>query len=188
MWERNELVWVDSDFHHRLKAEEAAIELLRHAVKSRGYKIRCDSSKAELTLYHLAASRGLLKFIEVIFSERDLHQLDVNCANTDGITPMYLAKLFKQNEELDGQGNPWEQVIQIIKRHGGKMQYPKKIAEDSIIYNGVYGWTPNEFTLDLRPDIFHFITSLLKSFQKREKRPFHCSFSPYLEVNSEFLY
>ena len=188
LWERNKLVWVDADFHHRLKAEEAAIELLRHAVKSRGYKIRCDASKAELTLYHLAASRGLLKFIEVIFSERDLHQLDVNCANTDGITPMYLAKLFKQNEELDGQGNPWEQVIQIIKRHGGKMQYPKKMAEYSIIYNGVYGWTPNEFTLDLRPDIFHFITSLLKSFQIREKRPFHCSFAPYLDVNSELLY
>ena len=188
LWERNKLVWVDADFHHRLKAEEAAIELLRHAVKSRGYKIRCDASKAELTLYHLAASRGLLKFIEVIFSERDLHQLDVDCANTDGITPMYLAKLFKQNEELDGQGNPWEQVIQIIKRHGGKMQYPKKMAEYSIIYNGVYGWTPNEFTLDLRPDIFHFITSLLKSFQIREKRPFHCSFAPYLDVNSELFY
>ena len=188
LWERNKLVWVDADFHHRLKGEEAAIELLRHAVKSRGYKIRCDSSKAELTLYHLAASRGLLKFIEVIFSERDLHQLDVDCANTDGITPMYLAKLFKQNEELEGQGNPWEQVIQIIKRHGSKMRYPKKMAEYSIIYNGVYGWIPDEFTLDLRPDIFHFITSLLKSFQIREKRPFHCSFAPYLDVNSELLY
>ena len=188
LWERNKLVWVDADFHHRLKAEEAAIELLRHAVKSRGYKIRCDSSKAELTLYHLAASRGLLKFIEVIFSERDLHQLDVDCANTDGITPMYLAKLFKQNEELEGQGNPWEQVIQIIKRHGGKMRYPKKMAEYSIIYNSVYGWIADEFTLDLRPDIFHFITSLLKSFQIREKRPFHCSFAPYLDVNSELFY
>ena len=188
LWERNKLVWVDADFHHRLKAEEAAIELLRHAVKSRGYKIRCDASKAELTLYHLAASRGLLKFIEVIFSERDLHQLDVDCANTDGITPMYLAKLFKQNEELDGQGNPWDQVIQIIKRHGGEMRYPKKMAEYSVIYNGAYGWTPNEFTLDLRPDIFHFITSLLKSFQKRENRPFHCSFAPYLDGYSELLY
>ena len=188
LWERNKLVWVDSDFHHRLKGEEAAIELLRHAVKSRGYKIRCDASKAELTLYHLAASRGLLKFINVIFSERDLHQLDVDCANTDGITPMYLAKLFKQNEELEGQGNPWEQVIQIIKRHGGKMRYPKKMAEYSMIYNGVYGWIPDEFTLDLRPDIFHFITSLLKSFQIREKRPFHCSFAPYLDVNSELFY
>ena len=188
LWERNKLVSVDVDFHHRLKAEEAAIELLRLAVKRRGYKIRCDASKAELTLYHLAASRGLLKFIEVIFSERDLHQLDVDCANTDGITPMYLAKLFKQNEELEGQGNPWEQVIQIIKRHGGKMRYPKKMAEYSIIYNGVYGWIPNHFTLDLRPDIFHFITSLLKSFQQREKRPFHCSFAPYLDVNSELFY
>ena len=188
LWERNKVVWVDADFHHRLKAEEAAIELLRHAVKSRGYKIRCDASKEELTLYHLAASRGLLKFIEVIFSERDLHQLDVDCANTDGITPMYLAKLFKQNEELEGQGNPWEQVIQIIKRHGGKMRYPKKMAEYSIIYNGAYGWTPNEFTLDLRSDIFRFITSLLKSFQKRENRPFHCSFAPYLDGYSELLY
>ena len=188
LWERNKLVWVDADFHHRLKAEEAAIELLRHAVKSRGYKIRCDSSKAELTLYHLAASRGLLKFIEVIFSERDLHQLDVDCANTDGITPMYLAKLFKQNEELDGQENPWEQVIQIIKRHGGKMRDPEKMAEFSIIYNGVYGLIPKEFRLGLRPDIFHFITSLLKSFQKRENRPFHCSFTPYLDVDSELFY
>ena len=188
LWERNKLVWVNADFHHRLKAEEAAIELLRHAVKSRGYKIRCDSSKAELTLYHLAASRGLLKFIEVIFSERDLHKLDVDCANMDGITPMYLAKLFKQNEELDGQGNPWEQVIQIIKRHGGKMRDPEKMAEYSIIYNGVYGLIPKEFRLGLRPDIFHFITSLLKSFQKRENRPFHCSFAPYLDVDSELFY
>ena len=188
LWKRNKLVWVNADFHHRLKAEEAAIELLRHAVKSRGYKIRCDSSKAELTLYHLAASRGLLKFIEVIFSERDLHKLDVDCANMDGITPMYLAKLFKQNEELDGQENPWEQVIQIIKRHGGKMRDPEKMAEFSIIYNGVYGLIPKEFRLGLRPDIFHFITSLLKSFQKRENRPFHCSFTPYLDVDSELFY
>ena len=121
LWERNKLVWVDSDFRHRLEAEEAAIELLRHAVKSRGYKIRCDSSKAELTLYHLAASRGLLKFIEVIFSERDLHQLDVNCDNTDGITPMYLAKIFKQNERRprkslgtshsDNQTTRWQDAI-----------------------------------------------------------------------------
>ena len=106
LWERYTLVWLETDFHHRLEAEQAAIHLLRHAVENRGYKIRCDATKAELTLYHLAASRGLLKFIEVIFSERNLHNLDVDCANEDGITPMYLAKLFKQNEELDGQGNP----------------------------------------------------------------------------------
>ena len=131
--------WVDADIRHMIQAEKAAIELLRHAVKSRGHKIRCDSTKTELTLCHLAAPRGLLKFIDVIFSERNLHHLDVDCANADGITPMYLAKLFKQNEKLDGQGNPWEQVIQTIKRLGGKMRYPKKMAEYSIIYNGVYG-------------------------------------------------
>ena len=62
---------------------------------------------------------------------------------------MYLAKLFKQNEELDGQENPWEQVIQIIKRHGGKMRDPEKMAEFSIIYNGVYGLIPKEFRLGL---------------------------------------
>ncbi|KAJ7372341.1 hypothetical protein OS493_019786 [Desmophyllum pertusum] len=99
------------------EASDAAIELLHHAVKTRGYRIRCDSSKPELTLYHLAASRGLVKFIDELFKDRKPHQLDVDCPNMDGITPMYLAKLFG-NKVKKGLYNPWDHVVSIIKSHG----------------------------------------------------------------------
>ena len=187
LWERHELVWVDGDYIHLMQAEQAAVELLHHAVKNRGYKIRCDSSKPDLTLYHIAASRGLVKFIEAIFNESDLHQLHADCANADGITPMYLAKLFEERVQ-DGLENPWEQVIQIIKRHGGKMRYPRKNVEHNIIYNGVYGWIPNEFTINLRPDIVHFITSLLRSYEKKEKKSFRCFFHPQIDLTRENVY
>ena len=187
LWERHELVWVDGDYLHLMRAEQAAVELLHHAMKNRGYKIRCDSSKPDLTLYHIAASRGLVKFIEAIFNESDLHQLHADCANADGITPMYLAKLFEERVQ-DGLENPWEQVIQIIKRHGGKMRYPRKNVEHNIIYNGVYGWIPNEFKINLRPDIVHFITSLLTSYEKKEKKSFRCFFHRQIDLTRENAY
>ena len=187
LWEKRGLVWVDGDYLHLIQAEQVAIELLHHAIKNRGYKIRCDSTKSDLTLYHLAASRGLVKFIEAIFNESDLHQLDADCANADGITPMYLAKLFEERVQ-DGLENPWEQVIQIIKRHGGKMRYPRKNVEHNIIYNGAYGWIPNEFTINLRPDIVHFITSLLTSYEKKEKKTFRCFFHRQIDLTRENAY
>ena len=187
LWERHGHVRVNGDYVHLIQAEQAAIELLHHAVKNRGYKIRCDSTKSDLTLYHMAASRGLVKFIEAIFSGSDLQQLDADCANADGITPMYLAKLFEESVQ-DGLENPWEQVIQIIKRHGGKMRYPRKNVEHNLIYNGVYGWIPKEFTINLRPDIVHFITSLLTSYEKKEKKSFRCFFHPQIDLTRENVY
>ena len=141
LWEREGRVAADVDYQHLIRAEQAAITLLRHAVNG-GFKVRCNSSKPDLTLYHLAASRGLVKFIETLFNESDLHQLDVDCANADGITPIYLANLFQQRVQ-DGLDNPWKKVIQIIKQHGGEMRYPREDAEYNLIYNGVYGWIPH---------------------------------------------
>ena len=140
LWECEGRVAADVDYQHLIRAEQAAITLLRHAVNG-GFKVRCNSSKPDLTLYHLAASRGLVKFIETLFNESGLHQLDVDCANADGITPMYLANLFQQTVQ-DGLDNPWKKVIQIIKQHGGEMRYPREDAEYNLIYNGVYGWIP----------------------------------------------
>ena len=42
LWELDGLNWDDVDIGHLIQAEQAAIELLRHAVKTRGYKIQCD--------------------------------------------------------------------------------------------------------------------------------------------------
>ena len=155
-----------------MQTSDAAIELLHHAMRSRGYRITCDSSKPELTLYHLAASCGLVKFIEVLFKEKEMHQLDVNCPNKDGVTPMYLAKIFGINHF-----STWEHehVIQIIKNHGGEMRYPDTDAEYNIIYNRLYGWISDEFTLNLRPNGRQFITSLLALFEKTENKSFYCS-------------
>ena len=156
-----------------LQASDAAIELLRHAVKNRGYRIKCDASKPGLTLYHLAASRGLVKFVEELLKEMQHHELDVDCPNVDGITPMYLAKLFGNKVE-NKMCNPWEQVVKIIKRHGGTMRYPNKETEFNVIYNRIYGWIPNSFELDLRPDIRHFVISLLHLYKQSEKVSFIC--------------
>ena len=175
LWELHGMTWVDTDILHLIKAEQAAIELLRHAVKSRGYKIRCDSTKTALTLYHLAASRGLVNFVKVIFNEIDLEQLDVDCANADGITPLYLANIFKQS--VDSRlGDPWTKLIRFIKQHGGKTRDPTKDAEHSIIFNTVFSSFPNMSTLDLRPDVVHFVKSLLTSYEKNGNESFRCSF------------
>ena len=174
LWQLHGVAWMDVDIRHLIKAEQAAIELLRHAVKTRGYKIQCDSTKTELTLYHLAASRGLVNFIKVIFNETDLDQLDVDCANLDGITPLYLAELFKQEVRL-GLDNPWKELIHFLEQRGGKTRDPTKDAEHSILFNSVFGFFPNKFTLDLRPDLVHFVTSLLTSYEKSGDESFHCS-------------
>ena len=187
LWEVHGCVWGDEDIGHLIQAEQAAIELLRHAVKTRGYKIRCDSTKAELTLYHLAASRGLVNFIKVIFNETDLDQLDVDCANLDGITPLYLADLFQQVVTFD-LDNPWKELIRFLKQRGGKTRDPTKDAEHSIIFNTVFGFFPNKFTLDLRPDVVHFVTSLLTSYEKSENESFRCSFVPDLNHKNYYHY
>ena len=174
LWQLHGVAWMHVDIRHLIKAEQAAIELLRHAVKTRGYKIQCDSTKTELTLYHLAASRGLVNFIKVIFNETDLDQLDVDCANLDGITPLYLAQLFKQKVRL-GLDNPWKELIRFLKQRGGKTRDPTKDAEHSILFNSVFGFFPNKFTLDLRPDLVHFVTSLLMSYEKSGDESFRCS-------------
>ena len=186
LWEREGRVATDADHEHLIRAEQAAITLLHHAVNG-GFKVRCNSSKPDLTLYHLAASRGLVKFIETLFNESCLHRLDVDCANSDGITPIYLANLFQQRVQ-DGFENPWKKVIHIIKQHGGEKRYPREDAEYNLIYNGVYGWIPHEFTLDLTPDIKHFITSLLMSYEKGENKSFRCSFGRNLDLAGENYY
>ena len=160
------------------EASDAAIELLHHAMNSRGYRITCDSSKPQLTLYHLASSRGLVKFIKVLLEERKSHQLDIDCPNKDGITPMYLAKMFG-NLVRDGHYNPWEHVIQVIESYGGEMLYPTREAEYNVIYSRLYGWIPKDFTLDLKPSIHRFLTSLLTLYEKSENSSFICAFENY---------
>ena len=167
------------------KESNVAIELLHHAMKTRGFQIVCDSDKPELTLYHLAASRGLVKFIDEIFKEKEKHQLDVNCPNSDGITPMYLAKLFSGHVGFD-IFNPWKKVVRIIESHGGQMLFPDKDAEYITIYNRMYGWIPKSLDLKLRPDVRGFVLGLLSTFDHWQNTSVGCGELHDLKVDDEF--
>ena len=146
------------------EASDVALELLRYKMKS-DFQIVCDSSKSELTLYHLAASRGLLKFIKEIFRDGELHRLNVDCPNKDGITPMYLAKLYSSNMIGIDLYNPWAEVVQFIENLGGQIQYPDRDAELHLIYNRLYGWIPTGFKLNPRPDVRSFVIRLLSTYK-----------------------
>ena len=165
-------------------ASLVALELLHHAMKTRGFQIVCDSSKSEMTLYHLAASRGLVKFIQEILKEKERHQLDVNCPNKDGITPLYLAEVFSF-ETNDSSYNPWREVAMIIKEHGGKMMFPAKDVEYRIIYERLHGWIPNKLELGLRPDVYGFVLALWSKFQGKQEsqRQYNCDWNWILENN-----
>ena len=147
---------IDSISH---RTSDAALELLQHAYKNQDFRVRCDSNKAELTLYHAAASRGLVKFVKHLLQKKDLYELDVNCPNKHGITPMYLAKLYG-SQMPEGEYNPWALVVDVIERHGGQLSYPDKDVERYVIYNGFSG----HFELNLEEHIRHFLVEFVRSF------------------------
>ena len=157
-------------------ASLVALELLHHSMRTRGFQIVCDSSKSEMTLYHLAASRGLVKFIQEILKEKERHQLDVNCPNKDGVTSLYLAEVFSF-ETNDSTYNPWREVAAIIVEHGGKMMFPAKDVEYRIIYERLHGWIPNKLELGLRPDVYGFVLALWSKFQDKQEsqRQYNCN-------------
>ncbi|XP_022807976.1 ankyrin repeat domain-containing protein 50-like [Stylophora pistillata] len=179
-----------SDRHHWMDdASDVALELLHYKMKS-GFQIMCDSRKAELTLYHLAASRGLIKFIKRIFKDRMLHKLHVDCPNKDGITPMYLAKLFSN---LTGKGhyNSWFEVEQFIENQGGQLKYPSRETEYNVIYKRLHGWIPNDLQFNLRPDIGGFVVRLLSTYGHWPTSSMHCQINNlenhHLQIGSASL-
>ncbi|XP_022789123.1 ankyrin-1-like [Stylophora pistillata] len=156
------------------EASDVALELLRHKMKS-DFQIVCDSSKSELTLYHLAASRGLVKFIKEIFRDGELHRLNVDCPNKDGITPLYLAKLYSSKVVETDLYNPWAEVVQFIEKLGGQTQYPQRDAELNLIYNRLYGWIQTGFKLNPRPDVRNFVIRLFSTYKNCTALSMRCT-------------
>ena len=153
-----EIHWLNSN-----RASAAAFELFQHAYKKQDFRIRCDSNKAELTLYHAAASRGLVKFVMQLLEEKNLYGLDVNCPNKHGITPMYLAKLYGSHIP-EGEYSPWALIVDVIERHGGQLSYPDKDVERYVIYNFLYGGFSGHFELFIEEHIRHFLVEFVRSF------------------------
>ena len=114
-------------------ASSSASTLLSHVLQNDiTMNISCDGSLSNLNLYHFAASRGMWQFVERLLSEKRVTDIDVNCPNKDGITPMYLARFFGGDScEWD---SPWCKVVEVIKRYGGTLQYPTLESEYFLVH------------------------------------------------------
>ena len=133
----------------RYTAEKAADLLLRATRKRSRFDVGCNSGEAKLTIYHLSAYAGLTGFVRTLLNEKHLHDIDVNCSNVHGITPLYLAKLYVGTENIsDSEKDPWQEIVSLIEMHGGVLTYPDREVELHLLYKHLFGSHPDPFTLD----------------------------------------
>ena len=130
-------------------ASTSAVLILERLLQNGTVNIGCNESRADLTLYHIAAIRGMWAFIHHLLSEKRVRVtgLDVNCPNKDGITPMYLAVLVG-GVACDWQ-SPWCKVVQVIKTFGGTLRYPTLEAEYFLLFHLFFGMSAGYKFLDV---------------------------------------
>ena len=128
-------------------ASMSASRILNHLLQNGTVHIGCNESRPDLTLYHIAAIRGMWPFIYHLLSNKKLTGLDVNCPNKDGITPMYLAKLV--GGVACNSKNPWCKVVEVIEIYGGKLRYPTLEAEYFLFFHLFFGMSPGHMFLEL---------------------------------------
>ena len=131
-------------------ASLTALEILEHGLQNEAFDVGCNESRPDLTLYHVASSRGMWQLIAHFLSSKKVTGIDVNCPNKHGITPLYLAKFIGGDScELH---SPWCKVIDVIKSHGGTLQYPTLEAEYSLFFNVLFGKNPSPLSLELKDE------------------------------------
>ncbi|XP_022790554.1 ankyrin-1-like [Stylophora pistillata] len=131
-------------------ASLSALTILNHLQKNGTLDIGCSEKRSDLTLYHVAATRGMWQFITHLLSSSKVIGVDVNCPNKDGITPMYLA-MFIGGDSCEWH-SPWCIVVDVIKSYGGTLRYPSLEAEYFLIYNIFFGMNPSKLFLELTED------------------------------------
>lgn len=97
----------------------SASSLLNHILENGILEVGCDATRSDLTLYHIAASRGMWQFVAHLLSSNKVTGIDVNCPNKDGITPLYLATIIG-GDSCQIQ-NSWCKVGNVIKSYGGTL-------------------------------------------------------------------
>ena len=140
-------------------ASLTALEILNHDLQNETFDVGCNESRPDLTLYHVAATRGMWQLIANLLSSNKVTGIDANCPNKYGITPMYLAK-FMGGNACEGY-SPWCKVIDVIKSYGGTLQYPTLEAEYFLIFNVFFGKNPGPLSLELSDEeIMSFMEKL----------------------------
>lgn len=149
-------------------ASLSASTLLNHILENRIFDVGCDASRSDLTLYHIAASRGMWQFVAHLLSSKKVTGIDVNCPNEDGITPLYLATIIG-GDSCQIQ-NSWCKVGNIIKSHGGTLQFPTMEAEYFLIFNIFFGMNPSYLFLELTEEE---ILALNQNCERGECQEYH---------------
>ena len=140
-------------------ASLTALEILDHGLQIETFDVGCNESRPDLTLYHVAATRGMWQLIANLLSSNKVTGIDANCPNKYGITPMYLAK-FMGGNACEGY-SPWCKVIDVIKSYGGTLQYPTLEVEYFLIFNVFFGKNPSPLSLELSDEeIMSFMEKL----------------------------
>ena len=138
-----------SSFNARRSAEKAADILLQAARRTSAVDVGCNSAKMNLTIYHLSAYGGLSGFVKTLLNNKHFLGVDVNCSNMHGITPIYLAKLHVGTENIGKRkGDPWQEIVDLIEEHGGRLIYPNREVELNVLYKHLFGGHLNRFALD----------------------------------------
>ena len=140
--QRNVITALEVEF-----ASISASVILEHLLRSDTIDMGCSESRNNLTLYHVAAIRGMWQLVAHLLSDKRITGIDVNCANKDGITPMYLAMLVG-GRSCDWH-SPWCKVIQTIKDYGGTLQIPVVEAEYFLLFDLFFGMSPGQLLLEL---------------------------------------
>lgn len=144
-------------------ASKSASVILKHLLQTGTVNIGCNANRPDLTLYHLAAIRGMWRFVRQLLSKKDIIGVDVNCPNKDGITPMYLAKLVG-GVTCDWQ-SPWCKVVEIIETFGGTLLYPNLEVEYFLFFRLFFGVNPGNMSIELSE---HEIATLQDDCERSE--------------------
>ena len=161
-------------------ASLTALEILNHSLQIEAFDVGCNKSRPDLTLYHVAASRGMWQLIAHLLSSKKVTGIDANCANKHGITPMYLAKFMGENA-CDGY-SPWCKVVDVIKSYGGTLQYPTLEAEYFLIFNVFFGKNHSSLSLELSDEE---IMSLREKCGRHECEQYKISNNDLFETSAE---
>ena len=147
-------------------ASKVASTLLQQ-VSKKGFALHCNKG---LTIYHYAASRGMVEFIKVLFEHLHLSQNDQVCKDKNRITPVYLAQLYEnvflEMNPVDWytvallQNNPWKDVLTFVNTK--KHVYPKKTAEMFLLYNYLYKHFDHPFLPNLTSEIIKGLVTSVK--------------------------
>ena len=151
---------ISSEIVDTTRASKAAILIFKQLLRKTNFKIRCDGTSMKLTIYHLAAYRGLHGFLYQLLGDLKPPGFDIDCPDKYGVTPLYLAKLFA-HDEVDDPFDPWKKIVLLIERYGGKLRYPQTGAELRLLYTHIYDTStrPTNINIILAEDLLQLLES-----------------------------